>query len=370
MTGGSSSGAAGRASAVISEGVITAVSGRLRANKAVRMSLPGSGRVAIDRQLPFLIVYRLPVRAADEGTSKFATSEASYLLAPGQKKLQAGVSRLVRGVAETMVEEFGAFLVLEIWAGTAVATEGPVTTADLRPRFRIVSQRGASRRSVADAFGSALGRIRLDRRRSEVVSSTSKNCCPRNMSPVLQPGEAAEIGCQVYGLEISPVYRDPKSGEVFPRILRLLRRSVTVALRRALFEFAHNQTTHRPRHFHALGRRAVVKAVWDVDRILAEVSESFDFLLQTTPVNGSEAWNEFKRRRFERPPAFLYRPLPGRAGRAETEALPRSGGAHRGSGPGDDLPGEAGRDRPPDHDARGSQHLPIPARQHPALRTG
>jgi uncharacterized protein (TIGR02421 family) len=130
------------------------------------------------------------------------------------------------------------------------------------------------------------------------------------MSPVLRPEVAVEIGCQVYGLEIFPIYRDTVSGDVFPRVLRLLRRSLTVALRRGLFEFARSQTTHRPGHFHALGRRTVVKAVWDVDRILAEVSESFDFLLQVTPVNGAQAWSEFKRRHFDRAPQFLYRPMP------------------------------------------------------------
>jgi uncharacterized protein (TIGR02421 family) len=265
--------------------------------------------VAIDRQLPFLVVYRQPVRVADEGTAKFATSEASYLVAPGQKKHQAGVTRLVRAIAEVMVEEFGSFLVLEIWSGPPVATDFALSTADLRPRFRFVSQRGASRASVAEAFEGALGRVRIDRLRSEVVTTTSTRCCPRGMAPVLQPADAAEIGCQVYGLELSPVYRDPDSGEIFPRVLRLLRRSVTVALRRALFDFARNQTTHRPRHFHALGRRSVVKAVWEVDRILAEVSDSFDFLLQVTPVNGAQAWGEFKRKKLDRAPAFLYRPM-------------------------------------------------------------
>jgi uncharacterized protein (TIGR02421 family) len=54
----------------------------------------------------------------------------------------------------------------------------------------------------------------------------------------------------------------------------------------------------------------VVKAVWEVDRLLAEASEQFDFLLQLTPVNGEQAWQEFKRLRFDRKPAFYYRPLP------------------------------------------------------------
>jgi uncharacterized protein (TIGR02421 family) len=83
-----------------------------------------------------------------------------------------------------------------------------------------------------------------------------------------------------------------------------------VAVRRALFDFTIGNTTHQPPHFHALGRRAVIKAVWDVDRMLAESSDAFDFLLQVTPLNGEQAWNEFQRKKFERAPAFHYRPLP------------------------------------------------------------
>jgi len=303
-------GAAGGTSDAISDRLIAAVIRRLKADKPVRRALDGSGRVAIDRQLPFLVVYRRPVRTFDEGAEKFATSEASYLIAPAQKRYQPGVTRLVKAIAEAMVEQFGAFLVLEIWSGPPVFGENQLTTADLRPRFRIVAQRGASRASVTGAFEGAFARVRFDRRKSEVVTATSTRCCPKGMSPVLDAEAAKAIGCQVYGLEISPIFRDSETGEVFPRVLRLLRRSVTVALRRSLFEFARNQTTHRPRHFHTLGRRSVVKAVWDVDRILAEVSESFDFLLQVTPVNGPQAWSEFKRKKFERPPTLLYRPTP------------------------------------------------------------
>lgn len=92
---------AGSSPEVISTRLVAAVNRRLAANKPVRRTLPGGGRVAVDRQLPFLVVYRMPVRASDEGTASFATSEAAYLVAPGQKKHQPGVTRLVQSIAET-----------------------------------------------------------------------------------------------------------------------------------------------------------------------------------------------------------------------------------------------------------------------------
>jgi uncharacterized protein (TIGR02421 family) len=294
----------------ISDSFVQSVCERLRQNKRVRRSLPVWGRISIDRQLPFLCIYRRPAGVADSGTDRFATSEASYLVCSGRKNQRSGVSNLVREVAKIMVDEFGAFLVLELWAGPPTVTSGPVTTAELAPHFRVIGQRGSAESFTVDEFEEHLSRVRLLKQKAVVSAGTSARCSPPRMAPLFGADTAREIGCQVYGLEIAPIYRDPESGELFPHVVRSLRRQSTVALRRTFYNFSLRSTTHRPGHFHALGRRAVVKAVWDVDRMLADVSEEFEFLLQVTPVNGEQAWREFKRRGFERRPAFHYRPLP------------------------------------------------------------
>ncbi len=59
-----------------------------------------------------------------------------------------------------------------------------------------------------------------------------------------------------------------------------------------------------------LGRRAVAKAVWEVDSRFGDVSDKFDLILQTTPINALPAWNQFRRNHFEKPPVFKYRPVP------------------------------------------------------------
>ena len=294
----------------ISKRLLATVGARLRENQRIRRTLPVWGRIAIDRQLPFLCVYRHPVKGADPGTYSFATSEASYLLCSAQKKLQPEITDLVRTVAEVMIEKFGAFLILELWAGPGNSTAGPVSTAEMIPRFEVLAQRRTAEGSITDAFGSALSGIKLDGRKATVATRATNRCCPKGMRPVLPPEIADQMGCHLYGLEIAPIYQDPESGEVFPRVLRVLSRRVTVALRRAFFDFTVGNTTHRPPHFHALGRRAVIKALWDVDRMLAESSEAFDFLLQVTPVNGEQAWHEFERKGYEKVPSFHYRPLP------------------------------------------------------------
>jgi uncharacterized protein (TIGR02421 family) len=81
-------------------------------------------------------------------------------------------------------------------------------------------------------------------------------------------------------------------------------------LKKSFFEFSRTQTTHHTITYQALGKRALVGAVWEADRRLAEISDSFDFLLQATPTNVNSAWNRFKRSHFERVPTFYYRPRP------------------------------------------------------------
>ena len=39
--------------------------------------------------------------------------------------------------------------------------------------------------------------------------------------------EAARMGCLLYGLEVAPSFRDPVSGEAYPRILNELRRKLS-----------------------------------------------------------------------------------------------------------------------------------------------
>ena len=111
------------------------------------------------------------------------------------------------------------------------------------------------------------------------------------------------------GIEVPEVYRDAATGEPFPVVRRTLQRGFSRALKRAFFEFTRSETTHRPPHFHTLGRRSMVKAVWEVDRELAEVSTSFDLLLNVSPTNTDSAWRAFRRKRFESSPSFAYRPL-------------------------------------------------------------
>ena len=70
----------------------------------------------MDRLLPFLCVYRRNPRRRDEGTARLVMSEASFLCAPGTLE-RTGLKRLIRRIAETVIERLGSFLILEVWPG-------------------------------------------------------------------------------------------------------------------------------------------------------------------------------------------------------------------------------------------------------------
>ena len=89
----------------------------------------------------------------------------------------------------------------------------------------------------------------------------------------------------------------------------LERRHVRKQGDRLVFAFT-GKSEQRPAHYEALGPSAMVKAARLVDQELREVSQSFDFVLQTVPLNTNAAWEEFKADRYKVEPVFYYRPLP------------------------------------------------------------
>jgi uncharacterized protein (TIGR02421 family) len=292
----------------IDDRMIEEIAGRLRDGKRIRRSLPLWGRLHIDRQLPFLCVYRHPADADDPGTAELVTGQASYLMASGDKRLHADLSRLVTRVTETLKEAFGSFLLLEVWPSNA--DDGAKGAASGRPTFRLVLPKKHSIGATVAAFEQALHDVEPNNETVDVEVETAAKVCPPHLPSLLSPNKAAALGCHVMGMEVRPIYRDAKSGHVFPLVHQELQRRMGAAYKRGFFDFTRRHTTGRPPHYHALGPRAMVKAVWTVDEQLARVSNGFDLLLSVTPTNAEDAWTAFRRTRFERAPEFIYRPLP------------------------------------------------------------
>ena len=280
---------------------------RVREGKPLRRKLSPWGRVHVDRPLPFLIVYRRPVRRHDEGTETLIVGEASYVIASGGRRAREGTRALVEGIAKAQIDNFGGFLIVELWS--APETDLPPETVSWSAGFRILRPTRSKLSATVTSLENALGEVRVKGEFAAVEIEHVAHVRPPGMPSIMTASRAAALGVHVIGLEVQPAFRNPAQTETYPLVHRALHRGISRALKRAVFDFTRLRTSHRPPNYHALGRHSVVKAVWDVDRRLAQVSSAFDFILQVTPTNTDTAWSEFRRRRFEVAPEFASRPL-------------------------------------------------------------
>lgn len=284
------------------------VTARLRAGEQVRRTLRPWGRLHIDRALPFLCVYRRPLGSADPQGEALVTTQASYLLAPGDAAAAEEVATLTRAVVRELIDGFGACLIIEV----SLANRRDASAPGEEPQFRIVTQKDGEPLSAVSQLESELSRIvpsdpgeEAIRVEIEARSTTSPDGLAPLMGSAKPPRQSFPLG-----LEILPTYADADGKREFPLVHRRLRNELSAALKRAAFEFTTLRTTQRPEHYHALGRGKFVKAVWEVDRRLAAVSNRFDFLLLSTPRNTDAAWSAFRRSHFDEMPVFSYPPLP------------------------------------------------------------
>lgn len=299
----------------ISRSYIQEVCERLAADKPVRRPLPGGGFLNIDRELPFLCVYRRDPRSRDEGTLSFVSHEAAYLSAPGEAPVRKGLTTLIQSIGDQAATRFGAFLILEI-RGTTESDPGKLEVPPRGepnlpcPKFRVHSESARHSAETVNALRFGLEQIRLFRQSAVVDVHLGSGSHPPGLKRLVPQRRSAESPCFLVGLEISPVYRDAESGAIYPAVLKELRRKVSKALKRALFAFAIHHTRLRPHHYYSLGRSRIANSVWDVDKQLADIRRQFDMLFLVTPFNAKSSWEAFQDADFRTSPSFQYRPLP------------------------------------------------------------
>ncbi len=298
----------------ISGDLIESVRLRLDSGERVRRTLPGGGRLHVDRSLPFLCVYRTPANHDDLGTQELLFGEASFLIASGAASAHKSVAALVKTVVESMKQRFDAFLIVEIWSASSsdvfeASEESDLEPTELRPDFTIASKGPNTPFRTVDSLRKQLEKITYLKQRASVSVNEKADGHPVAMRSLLTTTSYRKLGCETIGLRVRPIYRSHDTSELYPAVLRSLRKGIGKALKQAFFTFAKTRTNAKPEHYYSLGRRTMVRAVKAADRGLAEVSDAFSFLLQVTPVNAEAAWSEFRRSRFEQAPRFYYRPL-------------------------------------------------------------
>ncbi len=277
----------------------------LEEGNGIRKRMGELGRINIDRPLPFICLYRQPAGSDDNGTSALILGEASFLILSDKASSEETGPAFVKKLVKALADKFGAFLIVEVWAGKEDDNAFTVSTAS-PTSFRIFSNDEKDHPSTVDALADALRETPL---RPKVEILGRPGFAPPGLAPLLDPVSLKKLSCLVVGLEVSPIYRDPDTGEVHHSTLFELRRHISRAFQETFFEFVQVQTSERPTKPQMLGSRSVIDAVWTADSELAALSDRFNYLMAVTPVNSAEAFDEFEATDFEKDPVFHYRLL-------------------------------------------------------------
>jgi uncharacterized protein (TIGR02421 family) len=276
---------------------------QLSNGKSVRRKLPGGGIIHIDRPLPFLFVYKYDAYFLDDATSSFIESQASYLKINNCDP--EDIATLIDQVSHILSDQFGAFLIINLWSIECKNEE----EAACGPNFRILCAK-STMPSTAGVLKKALENVRIIKKPAQVLYEQEDFTASRDVNFFPSKESLSKHGVLLLGLEIQAFYLNPDNKKPYPLMVRHIRAKLSAVFQKTIFDFVKVQTNKKVSHYQALGRQAVSRSIWNIDKKLVEISNAFQFLMLVTPVNGDDAWLEFEAMNFEKVPVFHYRLLP------------------------------------------------------------
>lgn len=263
----------------------------------IYLDLDDKGHINIDKPLPFIMVYRFPQEGKDLFSYKLSHTEASFIIGRDDGE---DFCAAINVVAQKMAKKFGVFLILEVWMGEH---------ATKKEDFEIKISSDAAE-PIAEKLEQELQSIKLRNVKMRASIEKVMQVKPPYYERILKDFDLDQDKVMVIGLEIFPNYINPESGEPYPIFLRSLRKDFGIALKKTFYEFIRVHTSLPISNFQMLGKTTIDDLVWKLDDELAAISNNFDFLFLTSPVNHEEAWKEFKESRYTKVPLFSYKYLP------------------------------------------------------------
>ena len=273
------------------------IASQLRKRQHIHETLPGQGRLKMEGHLPFLLIYRYPSLPKKHAV-RLVMAESSYLIASGDDDFLPELRDLLKEISSTLSKSYGSVMFLEIW-------EGPPNSTD----FIIKTPKDIASATV-EVLSDELKQMSRSFPGLDVKTEFTANRQPADMKPLLTVTECLEVGCFLTGLEIPPFYHNVKNNEFYHLYFQKLRKNLSKVLRKTIFSFLRIQTSSNIQSYHALGSRKIEPIVWEVDKQLAEIEQSYRFLLLISPINTLKARDDFGKSKFKVNPKFLYRILP------------------------------------------------------------
>lgn len=257
------------------------------------IQIPVKNKLVFSKVVPYIFVYRSQGKVSTI-LSDIAKSAYAYLIV---KDPSLDVTDLVTAVAQKLVEEFGACLVVEAWT----AAENQVEDLQICISRKQVLQ-------VAQYLGKQLhneeNTLLVD------IVSKSKLAVPEGKKALFDVQDKRNAGIFFIGLQLRENWWMDEHRKIIPTAMRHLRDGLSRSLSKTFFEFIRIHTSFQPTSFKVHRKKELAPLVWQIDQQLANESRRFDFLLLVTPMNAHEAWLQFKKDNFRKAPVFRYRPIP------------------------------------------------------------
>ncbi|AVR46217.1 DUF1704 domain-containing protein [Christiangramia fulva] len=267
----------------------------LHKEKEVSWSLPGDGVLHIEKELPYLVIYRR--KKNDRGTARFVTNEASYLII-GDSDF-SDYQKLLFRLSDELSAKFKSYLLFEIYSGSdesrKIIIKGP---ADRLPSTLETLQKNLS--EVNQEFTG----LNLE---TEIIDTPNRH--PKDKEPLMDMETAKNCGAVIVGLELPPVYRNG-GNRLFPVFFRNFKDFLIHAMHQSFFEFIRVQTSSGIASYNVLGRKYLKTKVFEIDKKLTEIEKSYQFLWLISPSNIYEIKQEFFKSNFDHVIDYHYRLLP------------------------------------------------------------
>ncbi|HET7360522.1 MAG TPA: tyrosine/phenylalanine carboxypeptidase domain-containing protein [Salinimicrobium sp.] len=286
--------------AALSNISISKMVAELEEENELERHLPGGGYIHMSDTLPYLVIYRFKdeEKNEDRATMRFVLSEASFMII-GNKDFK-GYQRLLYSLGEKMASKFKTFLMLELYTGPNKSNQFKVKG----PQDKLPTTLTEFKKDL-DNLNNKYQVLPLE---PTIIIDTEERQKPGEL-PLLEIEELKEAGCLVLGLEVPPVYLN-NQGEEFPVFFRKFKDDLVLAIHKTIFEFIRVQTSGGVSSYRALGRKSLKKKVLEIDRKLANIETSYQFLWLISPANIRQIKKTFFETKFQKVLNYHYRLLP------------------------------------------------------------
>ena len=270
---------------------------------ARRRKVGETGRLHLDRSLPFLVLHRRHGVEDDSGSlaRRVALNSPAYLVWD-EGPDDAAALKLLVALADELSDPDMPLLVIAL-DDLALPPEGEDSPALTPFVASVAGGRSAREHRARDVLIESLKKIEIDLRHPAVVSTA----LPRDHWLVSAlAGIADQSDPMLIGL---PQIHRRDGGGVYPQVAHDLAVACGDALLRTACAYLDDSSGRAPDHYRSLGRSAFLKAALNADAKLGRIASSFDFLLSVSPINTTAALEKFVADGEQVVPSFRYRPL-------------------------------------------------------------